>query len=322
MEDWRDREEWPLYEEAVEEMLLRTSTRTCPWTLVEGNDKYWARVKVLERTVAVLSKKLKYKPARRVELPAPVIHARFRFYAELNDFLAPERRYCEFVHPLAASDTVKHVIESLGVPHTEVDLILVNGVSVPFTRQLQDGDRVSVYPMFESLDVRSLTRLRPEPLRDPRFVLDGHLGRLAAYLRMLGFDVWHQTCADDARLAEVSAAETRTLLTRDLDLLKRANVERGYFIRSGDPHTQLRDVVTRFDLGDSIRPFTRCMSCNGLLERVPKQAVEDRLPPHTRATKEEFSVCRACGKIYWKGSHHARMRTWIEALSQSPGSKT
>jgi uncharacterized protein with PIN domain len=253
---------------------------------------------------------------------AESIRASFRFYAELNDFLALERRYRTFEHVFASSDTVKHLIESLGVPHTEVDLVLVNGASVPFTHRLSDGDQVSVYPMFESIDIRSLERLRPVPLREPKFVLDGHLGRLAAYLRMLGFDTWYETCADDVKLADVSSSEGRALLTRDVELLKRSKVVRGYFVRSDKPREQLRDVVIRFDLLDATAPFSRCMSCNGVLARVSKDDVIDELPPHTRETKNEFSRCPDCRKIYWKGSHQSRMLGWIEELRQGRAAST
>jgi uncharacterized protein with PIN domain len=242
----------------------------------------------------------------------------FRFYAELNDFLEPERRYLPFEHRVPTTDTVKHVIESLGVPHTEVDLILVNGTSVPFSQPLEEGDRVSVYPVFESLDVRKLERLRPEPLRDLRFVLDGHLGRLAAYLRMLGFDTSYAVNAADPELARISAEENRVLLTRDVGLLKRSAVTRGYYVRSTNPLRQLSEVVQRFDLLASVKAFTRCLQCNALLEPVEKDAVAHRLPPRTRELYDDFRICGACGKIYWKGSHHRRMLSWIHALGAGP----
>ena len=140
--------------------------------------------------------------------------AYFRFYAELNDFLPPERRFTEFAYSFLDAAPVKDRIESFGVPHVEVDLILANGQSVDFAYRVQDGDRISIYPVFEAFDIAGLTRLRPEPLRDPRFVLDVHLGRLAAYLRMLGFDTLYQNHCADERLAEISQSEHRILLTR------------------------------------------------------------------------------------------------------------
>ena len=162
-------------------------------------------------------------------------HAHFRFYEELNDFLPPGRRKVTFVHAWKGTASVKDIVESLGVPHTEVDLILANGESVDFAYRPKDGDRISVYPMFESFDISPAQRLRPRPLREPRFVLDGHLGRLARYLRMLGFDTLWSNDADDEKLAHISQQQTRTLLTRDQGLLKRKDVTRGYWVRSTAP---------------------------------------------------------------------------------------
>jgi uncharacterized protein len=238
----------------------------------------------------------------------------FRFYAELNDFLPTERRFVAFPHVVPRTDTVKHVIESLGVPHTEVDLIVINGRTAGFGEPLNDGDYVSVYPVWESIDIRELERLRPEPLRDLRFVLDMHLGRLAAYLRMLGFDTWYATHADDDALARISHEEVRVLLTRDVGLLKRSRVTRGYFVRNTTPLLQLREVAERFDLTDSTHPFTRCLRCNRPLTNVNKADIEDRLPPRTRQLHTEFKICTKCNKIFWKGSHHQRMLAWIRAL--------
>lgn len=209
---------------------------------------------------------------------------RFRFHGELNDFLAPSLRNREFEHRAGETDTLKHVIESLGVPHTEVGRV-----------EAADG-QVDVWPHDF-----------PVNLETPRFALDGHLGRLAAYLRMLGFDVWYDRYADDAQLARVCHDEDRVLLTRDVGLLKRKEVVRGGFIRAHKPHDQLRDAISRYGLADRIAPFTRCMDCNGPLVHVEKAEVEAGLPPHTKATKTEFSRCQSCGKVYWKGSHHAAM---------------
>jgi uncharacterized protein with PIN domain len=231
------------------------------------------------------------------------IPVRFRFHGELKDFLAPPRRSGDFVHPAGATDTVKHVIESLGIPHTEIGRVAMNGVAVPLTSELHRDDLVEVFPHGAV-----------SPLAHPRFVVDGHLGRLAAYLRMLGFDTWYDPHADDVTLARVCSTENRTLLTRDVGLLKRKEVEQGRFIRSHKPHEQLRAVVTGFGILHHCAPFTRCMDCNGVLVSASKEEVLDRLPPHTRATKDQFSRCPQCGKVYWRGSHHARMLGWIERL--------
>ena len=243
---------------------------------------------------------------------------RFRFYAELNDFLPPERRFCEFPISLPGVATVKDRIESLGVPHTEVDLILVNGQSVDFAWRLRDGDRVSVYPVFEAFDISGLTRLRPEPLRDPRFVLDTHLGRLAAYLRMMGFDTLYRNCYTDDQLAGISRGERRILLTRDVGLLKRGAVTHGYFIRETDSRRQLTEVVSRFHLARLAKPFSRCLRCNAPLESVPSEDVRAHLPPRTAALYQEFRRCPECARVYWEGGHYRRMRAIVESLEDEP----
>lgn len=239
----------------------------------------------------------------------------FRFYAELNDFLPAGQRYKPVEVKFNGRQSVKHLIESSGIPHTEVDLVLVNGRSVDFDYLVQQDDFISVYPVFESLDITPLLHLRPEPLRTPRFVLDGHLGRLAAYLRMLGFDSLYRNDFDDAELAEISADQKRILLTRDRGLLKRSQVTHGYCLRTKDPRQQLLSVIKRFDLYSLLKPFTRCIACNGILERVEKKEIDEQLKPLTRKYFNDFSRCDQCGKIYWKGSHHGRMRSlldWIE----------
>ncbi len=245
-------------------------------------------------------------------------HATFRFYAELNDFLPPARRRMEFAHAFHEPVSIKDVIESLGVPHTEVDLILINGSPVDFGHPVRDGDGISVYPVFESLDIHPLLRLRPEPLRRPAFVLDGHLGRLAAYLRLLGFDTLYRNDFDDGEIARISAGEQRILLTRDRGLLKRSVVTRGYCLRAVLPREQIREVVARFDLAQSAVPFRRCLACNALLQPVEKQAILERLPAGTREGCDEFHQCQGCGKIYWPGSHFARLQTIVrDALEKS-----
>jgi hypothetical protein len=240
--------------------------------------------------------------------------ATIRFYAELNDLVAPERRFRESDVEFAGSPAVKDVIESLGVPHVEIDLLLLNGRSVALGERLHDGDRVAVYPVFEGFDITALTAVRAAPLREPRFVLDGHLGRLAAYLRMLGFDaLWEQQPADED-LARISADERRILLSRDLGLLKRNQVTHGLFVRATDPEEQLREVVGRLHLERLARPFTRCLRCNGILEGVELAGVEGELPPKVRERVREVRRCAGCGKLYWAGTHHDRMSAMIRRV--------
>ncbi len=238
----------------------------------------------------------------------------FRFYAELNDLLPADKRQVSFTHFFQNPSCVKDMTESLGVPHTEVDLILANGESVGFSYLVQEGDRISVYPVFESIDITPLVRVRPQPLREPCFVLDTHLGRLARYLRMLGLDTLYRNDYADEELARISSEEHRILLTRDPGLLKRSVVAHGYWVRESDPHRQIRQVLERFDLFGTIAPFTRCLRCNALLQPVRKEVVLDRLPPMTREVYGEFRICPACDRVYWKGSHYRRMRQMIERL--------
>ncbi|MDI3339311.1 MAG: Mut7-C RNAse domain-containing protein [Sphaerobacter sp.] len=242
-----------------------------------------------------------------------------RFYAELNDFRPRGRRQAPLTVPLARRTSVKDLIESLGVPHTEVDLILANGVSVDFRYLVQPGDHISVYPVFESIDITPLVRVRPRPLREPRFVLDTHLGKLAAYLRLLGFDTLYRNDADDTTLARISAEQRRILLTRDRGLLKRAVVTHGYYIRADAPRAQALEVVRRFDLAPLIEPFGRCLRCNSRLRPVPTAAVLDRLPPRTQRDFHEFWVCEGCDRVFWQGSHYAHLRQLVAQIQALRG---
>lgn len=245
-----------------------------------------------------------------------------RFYAELNDFLPPRRRQVILEHVLHEHASVKHVCESLGVPHTEVNLILINGTSVDFSCRVSESDRISVYPAFKSIDIDALMRVRPRPSREPRFVLDAHLGKLAGYLRMLGFDALYRNDYGDEELATVSRDEGRILLSRDRRLLTRSAVTYGHLLRESDPRAQLTEVVKRYDLSPRFAPFTRCMRCNGALEAVAKEAVWERLLPRTRLYYDEFAACRDCGRIFWKGSHYDDMRRWLGTVASMPHSIT
>jgi uncharacterized protein with PIN domain len=247
---------------------------------------------------------------------APLNTIHIRFYAELNDFLPGARRQVTFAHAFKNRPAVRDVIESLGVPHTEVDVVLVNDVSVGFDRRVGDGDRIAVYPVFESIGVEPLQRLRPEPLRVTRFVLDGHLGKLARSLRLLGFDAAYRRDICDRDLVDQSLAEGRIILTRDRELLKARVVTRGTWIRSTDPRGQLLQVLDRFDLRGSARPFTRCTLCNGELAAVPTDDVKDEVPPRVKEQPREYFRCSGCRKVYWKGTHVARLEAFVrEALA-------
>ena len=243
-----------------------------------------------------------------------MVTATFRFYEELNDFLAPKRRKQEFTVPCARQATTKHMIEALGVPHTEVELILVNGESADFSRLLQDGDRVAVYPRFEAMDVTPLLRVRDYPLRETRFVADAHLGGLAHMLRMLGFDTLYDNHFDDDAIVAICAHDGRIVLTRDRELLKRRAVTHGCYVHALKSEEQLREIVERLDLARSARPFTLCLHCNAPLRPVGKASVLDRLPPKVREHYEHFSTCDMCGRVYWEGSHWRNMQRMLDGV--------
>jgi uncharacterized protein with PIN domain len=240
----------------------------------------------------------------------------FRFYEELNDFLPPALRKRSFEHHAAAHASVKHAIEALGVPHTEVELVLVNGVSVGFAHRLRDHDRVSVYPKFEALDISPLLRVRATALRETRFIADAHLGRLARYLRFLGYDTLYRNAWQDVELVAIAQREHRIVLTRDRALLMRREVTHGCFVHPVAPLAQLRQVVERTTLDTSGARPRRCMLCNLPLESVDADAVRERVPAGTRSQHRQFWTCPGCDRVYWRGSHwHRLLATMQRALA-------
>ena len=237
-----------------------------------------------------------------------------RFYEELNDFLPKDKKKKRFVHNFIDRTSVKDLIESLSVPHTEVDLILVNGISVGFEYIINDAEDISVYPVFESLDISDVQHLRPKPLRNPKFVADVHLGRLTRYLRMMGFDVYYKNNLSDDEIVKISSIERRAILTRDIGILKRTEVTHGYFIRSHKVEKQTEEVVKRFDLQKSIKEFTRCLECNTELIKIAKEKIAVDLPPKVKQSQEEFYKCPGCAKLYWKGTHHQKMLSLVQKI--------
>lgn len=237
-----------------------------------------------------------------------------RFYEELNDFLAPHQRKKTIQHDLRRRASVKDLIESFHVPHTEVEIILVNGRSVDFGYLVQGGDHISVYPMFESLDIFPLVRLRPDTLRESRFIADCNLGRLARYLRLLGFDTLYSNHFEDSEIAKISAQSRRIVLTRDRLLLHQKIITHGYFVREVHPRQQAREVLARFDLARLVKPFSRCTRCNGEVVEVDKQAILEQLEPKTIAYYDDFRQCPDCGQVYWPGGHYQRALKLIEQI--------
>ena len=229
--------------------------------------------------------------------------ANFFFFGRLRDFLRRDQRDQSIAVHFRGRQSIKHLAESLGVPHPEIGQVQVNGQEKKLSAITQDGDRVEVHPVPNDCPI------------EPRFLLDNHLGRLAAYLRMLGFDCLYQTDYDDAELADILQRDERILLSRDRRLLMRKVVTHGYCLRSLDSLEQLTEVLQRFDLTKSITPFHRCVRCNHPLEPVRKEAVLDRLEPLTKQYFDEFHICPACKQIFWKGSHYERMQKLIEQIA-------
>ena len=245
----------------------------------------------------------------------PVTHtAFFRFYEELNDFLPKVRRKTTFPYAFRGMPTVKHTIEAIGVPHTEIDVILVDGKSVGFEYRMRGGERVAVYPVFESFDITPLVRLRPKTLRETRFVVDVHLGKLAQKLRLLGFDTVFSNNLTDHDIVGVSLHENRIILTRDKGILKHKVVTHGYWVRHEDPKEQLREVVKRLQLENSFHPFTRCSQCNEPLHPVDKALLPGRVPDEILHVFDTFMECDGCQKVYWQGSHYERIYALIAEL--------
>ena len=242
--------------------------------------------------------------------------AEFRFYEELNDFLRPSLRKKPFIHYFRNNPTVKDTIEALGVPHVEVDLILANGKPVDFAYRLADGVHISVYPKFETFDISGIKGTGMPALRNPRFILDVHLGRLVRYLRMLGFDSLYENNSEDQELVEFSLQEHRILLTRDRELLKQGKLTHGLWLRSVNPKQQAKEIIIRLDLHSMVGPFSRCMECNGLIENIDKTSVLNILQPGTLRTFNDFFRCTSCGKVYWKGAHYQRMAGILKELTE------
>jgi hypothetical protein len=239
----------------------------------------------------------------------------FRFYEELNDFLPKKWSKKKFEYSFTGITSVKNIIEAIGVPHVEIDLILVDGESVAFDFILRGGEQISVYPVFESFDISPVIRLRAKPLRAIKFIVDVNLGKLAQKLRLLGFDTSFKNDYDDNCIVADSVKEKRIILTRDIGLLKRGAATHGLWIRNDDPKKQLTEVIERLQLQNSFKPFSRCSVCNSQLKLVEKSEIQNKLQADTFETYDEFWQCAGCRKIYWEGSHYDRILEWLDRMN-------
>jgi len=237
-----------------------------------------------------------------------------RFYAGLNELLPADWRDTDFNYEIIKSRSVKDLIESIGVPHPEVDLIFVGGESVDFNYLVEGGEHIRIYPPGNSYDNPALIHNQPQPMDEPRFLLDVHLGRLASYLRMLGFDTLYRNDYDDPTLADISAKQNRILLTCDRKLLMRKQVCYGYLVRARKPREQIVEVLKRFDCCHYQPSVARCIQCNGIIQSVEKEQIESQLLPLTKQHYDQFFQCDTCHKIYWEGSHFDKMQVLINKL--------
>ncbi len=243
-----------------------------------------------------------------------LIQISVRWYGELNDNLPADERYVTYLHRIESNITVGKFASGFGNPFDCIDLVLVNGISVNSGYQLKDNDRIALFPVFESFDIASVTKAREHPLRQPKFILDVHLGKLANHLRMLGFDSLYRNDYTGDILCRISLQENRTLLSKNKSLIETESLTHAYLVKNKDPRIQLIEVLERFQLFALIAPFTRCIECNSTLQRVEMEGILFRIPAQVKEWCTEYQWCSECNRIYWKGSHYKKMLEFISSL--------
>lgn len=253
----------------------------------------------------------------QIEVEQLMKTANFTFHGALNYFLPRRQKNKTITQEFDWDGSIKDMIESIAPPHPEIELLVVNGQSVAWDYIVQDNDIVDVCPDYDAVNLADKIRLIPPYQGRAKFILDTHLGKLAAYLRMMGFDTLYRNDYEDDVLAEVSHHENRILLTRDMGVLKRGLVIYGYFVRNTDPRKRILEISQRYGLAEHIEPFARCMKCNGLMASVEKSDIIDEIPEGTASFYNEFRRCQSCQQIYWKGSHHEKMENLIDEVMNS-----
>jgi len=237
-----------------------------------------------------------------------------RLFGELNQFFEDKNKRIREIK-YKDRQTIKDILEGIGVPHTEVYFLLKNNQPINFNYLVKNGDSISAYPIFKTINIESSQKtLRKKFPYQPKFIADAHLGKLVSYLRILGFDTLYYNDYGDKFLADKSAKENRILLTKDHGLLMRKKVKYGYYIRNDNPQKQLSEVIHRYDLKEYINKSSRCPKCNHLLESIRKEKIIDRLEPKTKKYYNEFYICTNCDQIYWKGSHFKRINKMVEKI--------
>lgn len=232
--------------------------------------------------------------------------ATFLFHNELNDFLPQKKRNTKIEYGYKDTPSVKDSIEAIGIPHPEVAIILINSQPVNFDYKISNHDAIEVFPYHHGLEIPEIVAIKPA--EKARFILDVHLGGLARYLRMAGFDtLYNNEDWGDKYIADQGGEEERIVLTRDVGLLKRSSVIFGYYIRKKDSYEQFKEVTERYGLKEDYEPFTRCIRCNGNILQVSKDTIIEQLEPGTKEEHHEFWQCTDCQQIYWQGSHYEKM---------------
>jgi uncharacterized protein len=245
-----------------------------------------------------------------------MIQVSVRWYGELNDNLPAEQQYIIFNHHLESRIAVGEFASQCGIPIDLIDLVLVNGISVDSRYLLKNNDRAAFFPVFESFDIAGVTKVREHPLREPKFILDVHLGKLASHLRMLGFDTLYRNDYTYDILCRISLQENRTLLSRNSSILEAGSLTHAYLIRNTNPRFQLLEVLDRFQLFSLAAPFSRCIECNSILQTIDMKDILLRIPAKVKEWCTEYRWCRACDRIYWKGSHYLKMKEFISSLPE------
>jgi uncharacterized protein len=237
-----------------------------------------------------------------------------RCYAELNDFLPPSQGFVTFPLSLPQHTHVNDIANEIGIPSDFIDVVLVNNKPVGLTYPLAENDRIAFYPVFENFNISSVTKVRDHPLRQPKFILDVHLGKLAHHLRLFGFDTLYQNNWAKESLMTISRNENRILLSRSRPLLKIESLTHAYLIKDTNPHVQLIEVLEWFDLYSLASPFTRCIECNSHLQRVEKEVILTQIPQKVKDWCNEYLRCTSCDRIYWKGSHYQHMDAFVRNI--------
>lgn len=238
--------------------------------------------------------------------------ANFEFFGSCLDFV----NNTIFNYEFNDNPSVKDAIEAIGIPHVEIGMIMINGVSKSFEYHIEEKDKIQVYPhnFFKTKTSNNINLLPFKP-KKLSFLLDVHLGTLARYLRMAGFDTLYQSKDyGDAFLAEVASTDNHIMLSRDIGLLKRSKLNYGHWVRNTNPKEQFKEIVQLYNLQNIFKPMSRCIKCNEPITLVKKEKIESIVPSKVYQWKEKFFQCSGCEKVYWEGSHHKNMMELLEEI--------